>query len=149
MIFYKSVPVLGGFPLVCVSTVKRAPVLSSPCTTGSKTQGPDIEADDPTPHSYSSPFLAVWEVAVSREATGAETLPRVRVLRPLKAKGKKGKGSSQNSSDAGMRAGTSSNDNGNNRGRTVSTENRPPRQSEHAHGTRDLGLDPSCRVQLC
>lgn len=101
------------------SGVKRDPVPFSLCITGSKTRGPSTEVNNPTPHSYFSPFLAVWKVAVSWEATGAETLPRIRVFWPLKAERKQTKGIYRNISDEGMEAVTNTNNDDNNNGRRV------------------------------
>ena len=67
------------------SRVKTDLLLFTLCVVGSKTGVPNTEVNDLTAGSYFSPFLAVWEVTVSREATGAETLPRIRVFWPLKA----------------------------------------------------------------
>lgn len=68
------------------SRVERDLVLFTLCIAGSKTGVPDTEVNAlMPPSSYFSPFFAVWKVTVSREATGAETLPRIRVFWPLKA----------------------------------------------------------------
>lgn len=101
------------------SGVKRDPVLVSLCHPGSESRGPGTEVKNPTPRSYFSPFLAVWKVAVSREATGAEALPRIRVFRPLKAERKQAKGIYQSISDEGMRAVPSSNNDDKDNGRRV------------------------------
>ena len=59
---------------------------------GALTQKQILPPSPQNPRSYFSPFLAVWKVTVSWEATGTETLPRIWVFRPLKAERKSAKG---------------------------------------------------------
>lgn len=90
---------------------------------GSKTWGPVREVSPPPPHpdsrSYFSPLLAVWKVTVSWEATGAETLPRIRVFWPLKTERKTAKGSFQKIFNEAVQTVTNSNNDDNTKGRSV------------------------------
>lgn len=80
--FYSHLP----FPVVDANMNHHREFKKTQCTVGSKTSVLNMQRKPRTLCSYLPPFLAVWKVTVSWEATGTETLPRIWMLWPLKRK---------------------------------------------------------------